>query len=94
MIEDLEKEVIQYRAIAAKCGAEKLDKLETENTKLSGQLKESQDKLKTANSEISKFRNFFGILEVLWIIFLFFFSLSRNSEGKGNNFRQKWGSGS
>ncbi|XP_055710579.1 myosin-10 isoform X2 [Phlebotomus papatasi] len=52
MIEDLEKEVIQYRVIAAKCGAETLDKLETENTKLSGQLKESQDKLKTANSEI------------------------------------------
>ncbi|XP_059616735.1 myosin heavy chain, striated muscle [Phlebotomus argentipes] len=52
MIEDLEKEVIQYRAIATKCGADKLDKLETDNSKLSTQLKESQDKLKTANSEI------------------------------------------
>uniref|UniRef100_A0A1B0GKL6 Putative myosin-11 n=1 Tax=Lutzomyia longipalpis TaxID=7200 RepID=A0A1B0GKL6_LUTLO len=52
MIEDLEKEVIQYRAIATKCGADKMDKLETDNSKLSNQLKESQDKLKTANSEI------------------------------------------
>ncbi|GAB0098805.1 putative leucine-rich repeat-containing protein DDB_G0290503 isoform X1 [Sergentomyia squamirostris] len=52
MIEELEREVLEYRAIATKCGADKLDKLESENKKLTTQLKESQDKLKTTNSEI------------------------------------------
>lgn len=54
MMEELEDEVAEMRAIALRSGADKLKLIESEKTKCLADLKKAQDELASAQTEISK----------------------------------------
>lgn len=54
MIEELEEEANELRALAVRCGGHVLKSLEDEKTKLANDLKEVEARYKTTQEELSK----------------------------------------
>lgn len=55
MIEELEEEVTEMRALTVRAGGQNIRALENEKAKLTADIKELEARYKTAQEEISKF---------------------------------------